>query len=136
MFPKLVLCLVCYSCATNEPQSESRKPASEVDSFTQRYDTLKDSTDRINILTNEFIQHGIDKANQKDSCNNLSLYKSINKVTAGIGWSKLEIAIEEDDEIEKRKARQNRLKQIVWLPRDVGGNLKCTTLKTVCFWIL
>ncbi|MCE3013726.1 MAG: hypothetical protein LW878_11735 [Proteobacteria bacterium] len=53
--------------------------ASEIDSFTLRYEPLTDSAEVINERANVLLGQGVDDANQTPGCHNPSLYKSLRK---------------------------------------------------------
>lgn len=81
----------------------------EIDSFTDRYTPLSDSTLRLNYLTNELIDEAVNAANNEaqssgyGSCNEEFLYEKMNKFLGGVFWTGLESTVENDKFVEKRK---------------------------------
>ncbi|HLT23317.1 MAG TPA: hypothetical protein VKZ84_07735 [Bacteriovoracaceae bacterium] len=53
--------------------------ASEIDSFTRRYEPLEDSSQIINKRTNEYLNAAIERANGKGKCHKEVLYQEIRK---------------------------------------------------------
>ena len=53
--------------------------ASEIDSFTLRYEPLTDSAEVINERANLLLEQGVDDANQTSGCHKPLLYKSLRK---------------------------------------------------------
>src|SRR5690554_548925 len=53
--------------------------ASEIDSFTRRYEPLDDSSAIINKRTNEYLQEAIKRSNAQGTCHKETLYKEIRK---------------------------------------------------------
>ena len=82
--------------------------ATEIDSFTQRYQPTKDATQRINEITNELIHDALIAANNSSpsQCNEKQMYRMLHHTLAGFGagtWSALEEKVEQDHQIEQRK---------------------------------
>jgi hypothetical protein len=63
---------VAFSCI-------SSALASEIDSFTLRYEPLSDSAEVINERANLLLEQGLDDANQTSGCHKPLLYKSLRK---------------------------------------------------------
>lgn len=53
--------------------------ASEIDSFTRRYEPLEDSSTIINKRTNEYLHQAIKRANSRENCHKETLYNEIRK---------------------------------------------------------
>jgi len=81
--------------------------SSEVDNFTRRADFLKDSTERLNKITNQFLKERIKKLNKKKhGCNEKSLYRGLKKdFNILLKGSKLLKAVEKDEKIVKLKIK-------------------------------
>lgn len=77
--------------------------ASEIDSFTHRYEPLVDSMERVNEIGNHYLDKAIKRANQKNHrCNEKKLYKSMRKYFKNHMSGKVTTTIQADDSIDKR----------------------------------
>ncbi|MBF0315225.1 MAG: hypothetical protein HQK50_01300 [Oligoflexia bacterium] len=74
--------------------------ASEVDSFTQRYDDIKDSRVALNELVNKELKLAIEES---PGCDHKQLYNSVHKrFSTGLCWAAIEYSIESIKGIDRR----------------------------------
>ncbi|MBF0360411.1 MAG: hypothetical protein HQK49_05330 [Oligoflexia bacterium] len=80
--------------------------AAEIDSFTQRYDKINDSTEALNNLVNKHLIKAIEETN---SCDRDLLFKKVyNELGYGLLWSRIENLISDEPTIDKRFTYVNK----------------------------
>ncbi len=78
--------------------------ATEVDSFSLRYQKLEDSRWQLNKSVNNSIDDAVKKSNRDYQCNEKILYRYMKRKFNLFGWSKFEIEVVLDSEIPKHHA--------------------------------
>tara|TARA_Y100000590_G_scaffold470711_1_gene668301 strand:- start:152231 stop:153217 length:987 start_codon:yes stop_codon:yes gene_type:complete len=77
--------------------------SSEIDSFTNRYQPLENSVERVNFIANEFLDKAIINANKKDhACKEKKLYKAMRKYFKNHISGEVTVSIQNDEQIDKR----------------------------------
>lgn len=77
--------------------------ASEIDSFTDRYEPLENSMEHVNRIGNSFLDLAINEANEKrHGCNEKKLYKSMREYFKNHMAGKVTTTIQSDPSIDKR----------------------------------
>ena len=110
--------------------------SSEVDNFTRRSEFLKDSTEKINFMANQFLKERVQKLNKKShNCNERTLYRGLKKdFNILLKGSKFLRAIEKDKKIAKLKIKVRESVYRDWSFMDSPAIRGFKPGYTVCFW--
>lgn len=78
--------------------------ATEIDSFSLRFSSMKDATARVDQITKELLIKAVNEANNKGaSCDEAKLYSRVRKnLGSGVFWSNIENVLVKDQSIDKR----------------------------------
>ena len=77
--------------------------ASEIDSFTDRYEPLVNAMSQVNAIGNKYLDRALRDANKKNhSCKEKKLYRAMRKYFKNHMSGKVTVAIQKDEDIDKR----------------------------------
>lgn len=83
--------------------------ATEVDNFTQRYEAIDDSLDKINKEINFRISKALKRANRNKTCQPSSLLKELKRQFVFFGYSKFEIWMQLNEDLPKKKVLKKHI---------------------------
>ena len=78
--------------------------STEIDSFTDRDPLLRDASSEVSILMDNYLQDALEIANQKHSCDSRVIEQAVLSKMGGQAWAAIEIDIENDPFIDKRRS--------------------------------